>query len=365
MTDNWLIFRNYINLSFSYMTFVIKDNFDEEGYVRDDFLFDIEGYDYIYNRQSIFTSDKNLITLNYDKLNFILNNYQEKDPMLLEILHYVNKDGKIPLQIALESKNHRMVNLLLSYMADINFAAVSQLQSSFDDLLVYHGFEKYLCECPFDTVQMVNKQTLKIRTAEDKTIVATAPHTCSYVDGDYFRDVMGEKTDQADYLTFPVTVKAVRADWLLDETTSTGLDFLRDLMKVQDKTIFETDYVAIVIQFLYSRFREKIISNKLPMFVIHLISVLLAVIFNDIARTKLYNETIFEDEHETNAAEWLAPFFNFIALIVNCLNLYDFVLMTSYLIKTEMPVLTRFWSYIDALSLLLNFIASIGAQTGM
>jgi hypothetical protein len=30
-THNWLIFRNYINLSFSFMTFVIKDNFDE-GY---------------------------------------------------------------------------------------------------------------------------------------------------------------------------------------------------------------------------------------------------------------------------------------------------------------------------------------------
>ena len=25
------------------------------------------------------------------------------------------------------------------------------------DLLVYVGFENYLCECPFDTVQMINK----------------------------------------------------------------------------------------------------------------------------------------------------------------------------------------------------------------
>lgn len=70
-THNWLIFRNFINLSFSYMTFVIKENFDE-GYLNKDFLFDLEGYDFIYDRETLFTSDHNLVTLNYDKLMFIL-----------------------------------------------------------------------------------------------------------------------------------------------------------------------------------------------------------------------------------------------------------------------------------------------------
>lgn len=70
-THNWMVFRNFINLSFSYMTFVIKENFDE-GYLRSDFLFDLEGYNFVYNRQTIFTSDTNLVQLNYEKLNFIL-----------------------------------------------------------------------------------------------------------------------------------------------------------------------------------------------------------------------------------------------------------------------------------------------------
>ena len=56
-SHNWLVFRNYINMSFSFMTFVIKDNFDE-GYMQPDFLFDLEAYDFIHNRESIFTSDK-------------------------------------------------------------------------------------------------------------------------------------------------------------------------------------------------------------------------------------------------------------------------------------------------------------------
>jgi hypothetical protein len=209
------------------------------------------------------------------------------------MLHYANKDKDIPLQIALRSKNHRMVNLILSFMSKINFAAVTQLQCEFDDLLLYAGFEEYLCECPFDTVQMVNKQTLKIKSAEDEMIVATSPSRCSYVDGDYFRDIMRENHNDPSFLTFPVIVKAVRADWLLDDNSSTGLDFLRDLMKVQDGRIFQTDYVVVVIQFLYSRFRDKILTSKLPLFAAHLVSVLLSVVFNDLLRDKRK-----QDRHE-------------------------------------------------------------------
>ena len=66
-THNWMVFRNFINLSFSYMTFVVKDNV-AENYLQPDFLFDIEGYDFIYNRETVFTDDRNLVTLNYEKL---------------------------------------------------------------------------------------------------------------------------------------------------------------------------------------------------------------------------------------------------------------------------------------------------------
>ena len=78
----------------------------------------------------------------------------------------------------------------------------------------------------------------------------------------------------------------MRVDWLLDDTIGIrGLHFLRDLMKVQDQTLLEADYVAIVIQFLYSRFREKIIKTKLPLYVFHLASVLLSIICNEYLRS--------------------------------------------------------------------------------
>lgn len=73
-THNYLIFRNFINLSFSYMTFVIKDNFDKCGYVMDDYLFDPEGYDYVLNKNTIFT-EGSLVTQDFEKLQFILKSY--------------------------------------------------------------------------------------------------------------------------------------------------------------------------------------------------------------------------------------------------------------------------------------------------
>jgi hypothetical protein len=52
-------------MSFSYMTFVIKDNFDVNSHVQEDFLFDIEGYDFILNRNTLFT-EGNLVKQDYE-----------------------------------------------------------------------------------------------------------------------------------------------------------------------------------------------------------------------------------------------------------------------------------------------------------
>jgi len=71
---NFILMRNFINLSFSYMTFVIKDNFDQGGYISNDFLFDSEGYDFVLGKNTLFT-EGTLVTQEYDKLLFILKSY--------------------------------------------------------------------------------------------------------------------------------------------------------------------------------------------------------------------------------------------------------------------------------------------------
>ena len=80
---NFILMRNYINLSFSYMTFIIKMNFENGGYITDDFQFDVEGYDYILKRNTVLT-EGTLVQMDYDKLLYILHQYEQLNPILLE-----------------------------------------------------------------------------------------------------------------------------------------------------------------------------------------------------------------------------------------------------------------------------------------
>lgn len=52
-----------------------------------DNLFDIEGYNYIMNKQSCFL-DGEIANKKYNYLSYILRNFQRVDAGLLELLHY-------------------------------------------------------------------------------------------------------------------------------------------------------------------------------------------------------------------------------------------------------------------------------------
>jgi len=57
-------------------------NFDDENY-----LFDVEQYNFIINRKTCFTCD-DFVADDYEKLQFVLGNLETLDPFLLEQLHY-------------------------------------------------------------------------------------------------------------------------------------------------------------------------------------------------------------------------------------------------------------------------------------
>lgn len=91
----------------------------------DDYLFDLEGYDFILDNETLFLKDRSLVTQDFEKLQFILKNYEHEDLNLIESLHFMNEKRQLPLHISVKSNNHRMVNLILKYMSKINYAAVS------------------------------------------------------------------------------------------------------------------------------------------------------------------------------------------------------------------------------------------------
>jgi hypothetical protein len=82
--SNWILFSEYLSMSFSFMTFVIKDKMDSvDDYLDPNNTFDPTIYNYLINRRNCFTSD-NLVGENYEKLYFILSNMEKVDPTLLE-----------------------------------------------------------------------------------------------------------------------------------------------------------------------------------------------------------------------------------------------------------------------------------------
>ena len=64
----WIYLRDYISLSYSYMTFVIKNKIQEESdhYLQEDYLFDLEQYNYIIKRRTALTDG--MVATDHDKL---------------------------------------------------------------------------------------------------------------------------------------------------------------------------------------------------------------------------------------------------------------------------------------------------------
>ena len=57
---NWVFLRDYISLSYSYMTFVIKKRFDDDevDYTNEDYYFDLEQYNYLIGCKTALTETK-------------------------------------------------------------------------------------------------------------------------------------------------------------------------------------------------------------------------------------------------------------------------------------------------------------------
>ena len=90
----------------------------------------------------------------------------EKDELHLE--KNDKPDGKrtlkkvTPLHLALREGNNRSINILLKFMAKIDYNASDTIKDILPQLLEYKEFLSYMNELPFQTIQMMNKQTLKV-----------------------------------------------------------------------------------------------------------------------------------------------------------------------------------------------------------
>lgn len=85
---NWILFRQYLSLAVSYMTFVIKDKIEQNKGLLEDNYFDLMPFNYLYNRGTCFT-DSEFVHKDHVQLEKILESLEELDPTYIEMLHYV------------------------------------------------------------------------------------------------------------------------------------------------------------------------------------------------------------------------------------------------------------------------------------
>lgn len=75
---NWLIFREFICLPFSYMTFVIKDKIEKRDILQKNNQFDLEPYNYLINKGTCFT-DGEFVIEDHQELERVLKNLTKID----------------------------------------------------------------------------------------------------------------------------------------------------------------------------------------------------------------------------------------------------------------------------------------------
>lgn len=206
--------------------------------------------------------------------------------MLLEQLYYKNNLGKTALHIAVKANNTRMVNLILQFLSCLQNSGITVIKDIFSDLIDYQDFATYLKSSPLQTVQMLNKQTICLPGSEDDDIVIVTPTNCSYIDEKYFEETMGENIENPKYKTFAVSLKCVRADWILQDEGGLGLNFMNNMLKKKNRDVFMTDYMQIIIQFLYKQYSRRIMVALLPPYMMHLLFVNLQLFSNEAMRDK-------------------------------------------------------------------------------
>lgn len=181
---NWIILKQYICLSFSYMSFVIQDKIEkiDANKKQDPLLdsaFDLEAFTYMLNKNSCFTSG-DLAKDNFMKLQIVLNKLKEFGVDYLEILHYhieekveeeedlhvkliggmknliVGEDKsnviyKSALHQAYNSRNNRVVDIILANMALIKINNSEVFKQVLPDLIDSQNFMTYIENLPSQT----------------------------------------------------------------------------------------------------------------------------------------------------------------------------------------------------------------------
>ena len=114
--------KEFVLLSFSYMSFVIKDKIELQDKCMVHNVFDIEPYNYIFNKRTCFLDD-DFVMIDFNQLGRVLSNFEKIDKDLVDLLNYTNKIKNkkhnfiSALSRAIAGNNYKCIDLILIYLA--------------------------------------------------------------------------------------------------------------------------------------------------------------------------------------------------------------------------------------------------------
>lgn len=140
--------------------------------------------------------------------------------------------------------------------------------------------------------------------------------------------------------------------------------------------LFESDYIKILIHYLYRQFSGKIKTRLLPLYSLHFVSILIYINLVENMRSKAYlidfktsDNTDFDLNDKSSFQAISSDFeeilvrmerystykdtFIILMLIILTVNIYFFINQTIFLGKMS---LTRVWSIVDFVIITLNLI---------
>ena len=169
----WILIREHLSLSFSYMSFAIQTDFSKQldsqsiSYISlskrklSRSQLDLEPINYIYDNSTWFMSYLAQYKFSSSshgeiQLHSILERIEKQDPVALNLLFYTTvKDNKVisPIHLAISINNKRMVDILLEFLGKISNIDKNQyFYDLFPSLCKFESFYLYLDKMPYQTV---------------------------------------------------------------------------------------------------------------------------------------------------------------------------------------------------------------------
>ena len=275
------------------------------------------------------------------------------------LLFKKSKAPKItPLHLAYYQKNNKSINVILKYLAELEFTQFKTFGDLAPDLVGYTGFIAFLYEQTFQTVQMQNKSVFRFEDKHTDDFVKIQESYSSYIDDVFYSKSMQESVDpQAN--SYSVNIVALEVGWILNDKDQdqNGQKFLAAITNSDRNDLFDLLAIKILIEWLYKEYKFKIVLYQGPQYVLTLVFYLATIYYHEsVERTLAGEEGLMLQQIGEQDGRGSLNFVATCSIFCTIITILTIIYQTS---KVGSIYWGSPWPYIDSIYSLFNFMVSV------